>query len=269
MGSSGGGFRGSGPDMAPRQLLLFMTSTPSVVSFRPETMPAKMRKANKSANKKLRGAARRSRGPSRSVFTMSYPQSRKVRLVWPEALTVAEAGAGTGAFRYLRLNSVYDVDTTLGSTTTPGFAEWSAFYSNYRVWSTAVSAEITVTGGGSGASAVVCLVPNALQATLPTNPAVWPVQPQALHRTLLAATSGGANKVTFRRRYDIASLFRVTRAQFLSDFDFTATIASNPARQAYLACTLYGLAPTSAFVAQFQIYVSMEIEFFNPIQLAT
>jgi hypothetical protein len=219
-------------------------------------------------SKKSRGAIR-SRGPSRSVFTMSYPQSRKVRLVWVEAFAITEAGAGTGAFRYLRLNSVYDVDTTLGSTSTPGFAEWSAFYSNYRVWSTAVSAEVTVTGGGSGAFATVCLVPNALQATLPSTPAIWAVQPQSLHRSILAATSGGANKATFRRRYDIASLFRVTRTQFENDFDFTATTSANPARQAFLACTVYGNAPTSAFTALFQVYVSMEIEFFNPIQLAT
>jgi hypothetical protein len=233
-------------------------------------MPATMNKAIKSANsKKPRRAPRRAQGPSRSVFTMSYPASRKVRLVWPEAFTITEAGAGVGAFRYLRLNSVYDVDTTLGSTTTPGFAEWSAFYSNYRVWSTAVSAEVTVTGGGSGAIATVSLVPNALQATLPTSPSVWSVQPQALHRNILAATSGGANKANFRKRYDIASLFRITRAQFLSDFDFTATTGSNPARQAFLACTVYGNAPTSAFVALYQVYVSMEIEFFNPIQLAT
>jgi hypothetical protein len=200
---------------------------------------------------------------------MSYPQSRKVRLVWPESFVITEGAAGAGTFRYLRLNSVYDVDTTLGSTTTPGFAEWSAFYGNYRVWSTAVSAEVTVTGGGSGAIATVCLVPNALQATLPASPATWFVQPQALHRNILAATSGGANKASYRRRYDIPSLFRITKAQFLSDFDFTATTGANPSRQAYLACTVYGNAATTAFAALWQVYVSMEIEFFNPIQLAT
>jgi hypothetical protein len=200
---------------------------------------------------------------------MSYPASRKVRLVWVESFQITEAGAGVGAFRYLRLNSVYDVDTTLGSTSTPGFAEWAAFYSNYRVWSTAVSAEVTVTGGGSGAVATVALVPNASQATLPSTPTIWSVQPQALHRNILVATSGGANKATFRRRYDMASIFRITRAQFLSDFDFTATTGSNPSRQAFLACTVLGNAASSAFVAVYQMYVSMEIEFFNPIQLAT
>jgi hypothetical protein len=241
---------------------------PSELSFRPETMPA-MKQANKSANSGNRSARRRRLGPPRSVFTMSYPSSRKVRLVFVEGFAITEGAAGAGAFRYLRLNSAYDVDTTLGSTSTPGFAEWSAFYNNYRVWSTAVSAEVTVSGGGTGAVATVALVPNALQATLPTNPVIWPVQPQSLHRNILAATSGGHNKATFRKRYDIASLFRVTRSQFSNDFDFTATTSANPARQAYLAFTVYGNASSSAFAAVYQVYVSMEIEFFNPVQLAT
>jgi hypothetical protein len=205
----------------------------------------------------------------RNVFTMSYPSSKMVRLVFVESFQITEGAANAGAFRYLRLNSAYDVDTTLGSTSTPGFAEWAAFFSNYRVWSTAVRAEVTVSGGGSGAVATVCLVPNSSQATLPAAPAVWAVQPQAVHMQLLAQTSGGHNMATFTRRYSMPTIFRVTRQQFLSDFDYTATTSSNPARQAYLACTVLGNAATSAFVAVYQVYVSMEIEFFNPIQLST
>lgn len=211
---------------------------------------------------------RRAKVP-RSVFTMAYASARKVRLVYAASFNFSESAAGVGAFRYYRLNSAYDVDTTLGSTTTAGFAEWSAFYSNYRVWSAAVHLEAAVSGGSAGSVATVCFVPNSLQATLPTNPEVWPVQPQAVHRTILMYSSGGANKVTHTRRYAIPTICRVTQAQFMNDFDFTATTASNPARQAYLAVTVHGTNSSTAVTLFGQFYLSMEIEFFNPIQLSS
>lgn len=243
-------------------------SPPSCVSFRPETMPAKKQTKSKMP-KRSRARSRRAR-VSPLVFTMSYPVSKRVRLTYiGDGFQITESAAGVGAFRYFRLNSAYDVDTTLGSTTIPGFAEWSAFYSNYRVWSTAVHYEGSVQGGSAGSMATVCLVPNSSQATLPSSANTWPVQPQTLHRTILMYGSGGANKVTFTRRYDIASIFRVTRSQFLNDFDFSATTSSNPARQAYLAITVQGNASSSAVVLTSVIYFSMEVEFFNPIQLST
>jgi hypothetical protein len=189
--------------------------------------------------------------------------------VWTENFSIVEGAANAGAFRYMRLNSVYDVDTNLGSTTTPGFTEWSAFYGNYRVHSTSIRLEAIASGGSAGSLAVVCLVPNSNQATLPSNPTFWAVQPQSVHKSILMYGSGGTNKVTFVRRYDIASIFRVTRQQFLTDFDYTATTGSNPSRQAYVAITILGIGSSSAETLLCNVYVSMDIEFFNPIQLSS
>jgi hypothetical protein len=200
---------------------------------------------------------------------MSTPASRKVRLVFTESFVVTESAANVGAFRYLRLNSAYDVDTTLGSTSTPGYIEWTNFFSNYRVWSTAVAVEASASGGSAGSQALVSLVPNALQATLPSTAAIWPVQPGALHWNILMYSSGGANKVMFKKRYSLPKIFKITRPQFLSDFDFSATTGSNPARQAFLAVCVQGVGSSSAVSLLTQVYVSMEIEFFNPIQLST
>lgn len=200
---------------------------------------------------------------------MSYPASKRVRLVWTENFVITESAASAGTFRYLRLNSVYDVDTALGSTTTPGFTEWSAFYGNYRVWSTAIRLEAIVAQGTGGYIATICLVPNSSQATLPSNPATWPVQPQAMHKTIVGYSSGGSNKVTFNRRYQIYKVCRVSKLQFQTDFDFTATTSSNPARQAYVAVTLQSSNSGAAAELVCQVYASMEIEFFNPIQLST
>jgi hypothetical protein len=69
------------------------------------------------------------------------------------------------------------------------------------------------------------------------------------------------------RTYDIPEIFRVTKSQFRNEFDYTATTASNPSRQAYVAVTVAAPGTTSVVTLTAQVYVAMEIEFFNPIQL--
>jgi hypothetical protein len=234
-------------------------------------MPAKMQKSNRKplrSNNPPTRVMRRSAVP-RGLFVMSYPQAHRVRLVFPTAINITEAGAGVGSFRYFRLNSAYDVDTAVGSTVMPGFTEWSAFYSNYRVLSTAVDFTATVSGVSAGAMATICMVPNSSQPTLPSNPTVWSVQPQSVHQDILNYSSGGSNRVRFTRRYSLASLFRVTQTQFQADFDYSATTSANPARQAYLAFTVLGANSSTPATMYMQIYVSMMVEFFNPIQLST
>jgi hypothetical protein len=227
-------------------------------------------KSNKMGNNKRGRRSGHRPGVGPGAFTMGPPASKKVRLVYSAGKALVESAAGLGGFNFYRLNSVYDVDTAFGSTATPGFAEWSAFYSNYRVWSVAVRAEIVVGGlTGIPTSATVCLVPNPLQATLPSSATSWPVQPGALHKTLVNNTSGGTNLAVLQKRYSLPKLFRVTQSQFINDFDYSATTSSNPARQGYLALTVQGLNSSTGAALSAQMYFSFEVEFFNPILLAS
>lgn len=59
------------------------------------------------------------------------PDSFRVRLRYPiqNTLTVA----GTVIAKRWQPNAAYDVDPVLGSTSTPGFAEWAGLYTYYRV----------------------------------------------------------------------------------------------------------------------------------------
>jgi hypothetical protein len=228
------------------------------------------KKTNKKQSMSSRNAKmRKPRARAPLALVQIPPSSRRVRLVYPYWTSVTESSANAGAFRYYRLNSVYDVDTTIGSTTTPGFNEWAAFFSNYRVWRCRIRIEGAVSGGSSGSLATVCLVPNALQATLPSNSNEWPVQPLAVHTTIVPESNGGKNTANITKEYDISKLARITRRQFTTDMDFTATTASNPARQSFVAVTVSGVNSTTAVTLTYQVYVAMEIEFFNPIQLST
>lgn len=227
-----------------------------------------MRKSGKShASKprKLRNGPRVSRS-----LPMAYnpPRSKRVLLVYTDIPTVVEGTAGSGAFQYYRLNSAYDVNTAFASTSTPGFAEWSGFYSNYRVWRTRVRIEGTVSGVSTGGIGTVCLVVNPLQPTLPSSPATWPVQFMTIHKTVVNTTSGGTNTVTLDKTYNLPTVFRVTPSQFKNDFDFSATTSANPTRQGYFAVTISGKSSTPMSLTA-QVYVSMVVEFFNPVLLSS
>lgn len=225
-------------------------------------------------SKKSKGRNRRKVSSNRprnvgNVFTMSTPASRRVRLVYPENFSLVEGAAGAGAYRFLRMNSLYDVDTTLGSTSVPGFAEWAAFYTNYRVESVAFKIQAAASGASAGTMAQVTFTPNPLQPVLPSSPETWGVQPGAIQKTILMYSNGGANRATLVKRYSMPKVFKVTDEQFRSDFDFTATTASNPARQAYLAVTAYGIGSSTPVTLIVNAWVSMEVEFFNPTLLSS
>jgi hypothetical protein len=211
------------------------------------------------------------RNRSRRLLPMCYvpPQSKRVTLVFASSFSFAEAAVGTGAFNFYRLNSVYDVDTSLGSTSTPGLNEWSAFFSNYRVWAARVRIEATVNNLSTGGTATFSMVPNPLQATLPSSASSWPVQYGAVHKTITNVTSGGTNLVVLDKQYQLHKVFRITPQQFKDDFDFTAATTANPARQAYLAVAVKSNNSTTTAGAGGQIYVSFDVEFFNNILLAT
>lgn len=194
--------------------------------------------------------------------------SKRVKLVFTEQVQITEAAATLGAFNFFRLNSAYDVDTSLASTSTPGFSEWTAFFSNYRVWRTRVRIEGFVGGLSPGAIGTVSMVPNPLQATLPSSASSWPVQFGAVHKTVCTLTSGGGNLVVLDKQYHLPTIFRITDQQYRDEFDFTASVTANPARQAYLAVALKTFASGTVGAFVFQIYVSMDVEFFNNVLLA-
>lgn len=208
---------------------------------------------------------------NRPPMPMAYvpPASKRVNLVFTEGISITESAANTGAFRFFRMNSAYDVDTAVGSTATPGFNEWSSFFLNYRVLRTRVRIEAVCSGVSSGAAAQICMVPNPYQQVLPANATVWPVQPNATSKMALNFSNGGSHNLTVMdRTYSMPALARITKAQFMNDFDYSALISGNPTRQIFLAVTVAGVGSSTVVTLIATVRVSMEVEFFNPTLLS-
>lgn len=223
---------------------------------------------NKKKNRKSRPNTQAGKSQG-GLLPLSYipPQSRRVKLCYAAGVQVTESGAGTGGTRFFRMNSIYDVDTTLGSTSVAGFAEWGNFFANYRVWKTRARFEGNASGGTTQ-TATVCLVPQAYTATLPSSSNTWPVQPYTVKQTINMYNTGGNNLVKLDVTWDIPSILRVTRGQFLNEQNFTANTSSNPSTQVYFALTVQGQYASTATVLTGQIYVAFMAEFFNPITVS-
>jgi len=243
------------------EFITLSVPTPALI-----TVMSKPMQASKSPGKKSR------RRPKGHKYQWTYDpvtiSAKRVRLVWVASKAATEGSAGAGAYNTFRLNSAYDVDTSLGSTTTPGFAEIQNYYTNYRVWSTAIRVEGSVFGGSSGSIANVVLLPNANVATIPSTPSSWGVQPYSERRVVNMQAVGGRNSFTLEHHYDLPKLAHVTRQQYRTDMDYSAPTTSNPTRQMYAFLTVWGINTSIAVEAIYMIYVEMEVEFFNPVTLS-
>jgi len=176
-----------------------------------------------------------------------------------------ESGAGAGVVQTYKLNSAYDVDDSVGSTATAGFAEWAAFYAAYRVWSTSVKIEGVLTGGTTGSMGIVTLYPNATSVFLVGSGQTAPMSVRKISRA--DAVNGGPNRISMVKRFDLPTVLRFTKSQYNNDQDFAASVTASPSRLVRFGVGTLGVGSTVAVQFTYAIWVEMMIEFFNPVQL--
>jgi len=92
-------------------------------------------------------------------------------------------GGSEASLRY-RPTGAYDVDPTLGSTATPGFAEYAGFYSSYRVVSS--KAKFAFTQNGSSPLVAISVPLNADPGAAPVfaTIAAWASNPYQKHKAI-------------------------------------------------------------------------------------
>lgn len=208
----------------------------------------------------------RSRGQRSTPFTYVPVNSRRVRLTYPAYLTMTESAVNGGVEKLYRLNGPYDVDPTLGSTSTPGFAEMAAIFVSCRVWSARVRVDATVTGGSTGSLANVILYPNSVN-TFVGSAGSWLVAPYSIHKAVRADGTGGQNLVTLTKSYDLPSVARITKAQYQNEADYSSTVTSTPIKQFYCAVAITGIGSSTVLTCNATVWIQMDVEFFQPIQL--
>jgi hypothetical protein len=165
-----------------------------------------------------------------------------------------------------RPTSAYDVDPLLGSTATPGFNEWAAFYSNYRVTMSKIRIRFSNASTLQGALVVICPL-NADPGASPSGATVssWIESPYSKHDIVGTA---GSSPTTLTCEMSTEKLFGSKMVYF--DDNFTSLVTTNPVNNWYWGLGAIGpLAPASTQNIQTLIDIELGVEFFSRKILAS
>lgn len=129
------------------------------------------------------------------------PDEMETVLTYP-SLFILSAGAATFVARRWTPNAAYDVDPTLGSTSTPGFAEWSALYTYYRV--TGYEVILDMSNLETFPIAVFSCNTNTDLGTGGSSYYSYATNPYCKH--VMLSGKGGIDKLRIRHKIDCAAL---------------------------------------------------------------
>jgi hypothetical protein len=135
----------------------------------------------------------------RAVNTV-VPDEMDVRLIYP--IDTPLFSAGTLASLRWTPNAAYDVDPTLGSTSTPGYAEWAAFYTYYRV--VRYTVETTVVNDEAFPVTVFSINTNEDPGTSGASYTDFATQP--FSKWMILAAKGGMDRASFKHDVSCSKL---------------------------------------------------------------
>lgn len=99
-------------------------------------MPKRNRKVKRSKaarfSRKFGKRSRRKRAGKKIPLITPFNHFVKLRYIDTDTMSMGTT-LGTYDIKGWRMNSAYDVNQQIGSTAMPGFSEWAAFYTTYRV----------------------------------------------------------------------------------------------------------------------------------------
>jgi hypothetical protein len=157
-------------------------------------------------------------------------------------------------------SAAYDVDPNIGSTATPGFAEFAAFYNNYRV--TASNCRISVTNPSTVLGVILVVLPltsdpGALAPAAQAN--AWPDNPYAKQKMigLLGSPPGVVSNSMSTEKI-------VGSTNVYVDDTYASLTNGVPANNWYWGCgLLVGSAVTATISYTVNYRIEMGVEFYD------
>ena len=190
------------------------------------------------------------------VAPVESVDSLTVKLRYPIRGTLATVG--TVISKRWTPNAAYDVDPVLGSTSTPGFSEYAALYTYYRVEKFRVHAKFSNLDNLS--VSLYSVVSNTDPGTAGTN--YFDYAQSAMGRTFeLAPFYSGAGSVTLNQTVSVPKLLGMTTAQADS---FRSVTTSIPTDLVYWGFGIYSNAGTNfANGVGYTGYIEMHVRFYS------
>jgi len=171
---------------------------------------------------------------------------------------VTLTGASQVAYRWTP-SAAYDIDPLLGSTTTVGYTEISAFYNNYRVLASTLKIQ-SATQATVGCTAVI-LPLNADPGATPSNAVVasWfnnPYNKRAVMRTAGSPTRVISRKMSTEKIYGSKTVY--------FDDNFASLTNTVPNNNWYWAvATVYSGAVAANQTVLIEVDITIDVEFYS------
>jgi len=208
------------------------------------------------SHKQRKGTSSRNRGRNVTPGPIEAADSMTVKLRYPIRGTLATVG--TVIAKRWTPNAAYDVDPVLGSTSTPGFAEYAALYTYYRVEK--FKTHVTFSNLDNLSISLYSVVSNTDPGTAGTNYNGY--AQSAFGRTFeLAPFYSGRGTVTLNQTVPIPQLLGMNMAQADS---FRSVTTSIPTDLVYWGFGIYSNAGTNfANGVGYTGYIEMHVRFYS------
>jgi len=183
------------------------------------------------------------------------PPESDVTLVFVATKQLAIAVAATSV-RFTP-NAAYDVDPVLGSTSTPGFAEWAAIYNMYRVVGVRYHVSFATTE-----ATLPCVVYTHLSNTDMGTTANSTITGNALSKWCVLGVATGPSTVALSDYQTIATIVGTNSVE--TEDNYRALTNAVPADLTWLGCGAQTLTGGN-FTGGVQIFarIEMEVRFFD------
>ncbi len=189
---------------------------------------------------------------------------RRSYLTYHALGTLTEPAASTGGIYQFRLNSVYDPDFTGVGSTAMGYVALTGLYNMFRVVRVRAIVRLALSTTGQ---AVVGMLPG-LNSTVTSTYRLLEAEPNASSKFIQGNVGGGHSVAEFNVVYSLPKVCGVTRAQYMTDFDFAHTAGSNPSKPVYLTVFIAGNSGAAQTMV-FNVRLIYEVEISQPLQSVT
>jgi len=221
-------------------------------------------------NTKTKKGKKRTQSPDWAVRGARPQLTRMATMIPREVDTLLEftyssilnAAAATSKGVRFQVNCAYDVDPVLGSTATPGFVEWSAFYQQYRV----VGYRYVFTVVNKEAFPVLAVVVNTNVDPGVGGYATYMGNPNT-QKCLLSSNTGGPCTHTFRGSHTTANIAGSIVAE--TDDSYASLVNTVPLNKIFCGLAIDGIGSNVTAGVTYLFTCKMKIRFYERKQLSS
>lgn len=219
------------------------------------------KRGGKRGGRRARAARRTDGGKVTMLRTPTVPDRLIMRMKYVDNIVLSGVA---GASRVIRLNSIFDPDTSIVQGHQPlGFDQWSVFYTKYRVFGAKVTARFTNSSSNQADSEQVAILPFNAQNTPVLDDAFFE-QPHV--KKALLSGRGGMDRATLYCNANIPRILGMANVVYKSNPETASLFQTNPVEAVNLILVTRPIDGQSTSLVSVELQIEYYCEFFDRVR---